>query len=129
MKLTDEELQNRVEKGQAADSTDALAYQRVFSALKKEPAFVLTAGFPDDVIKRIELAKPEASNDNFWLGLGIFGFVAAALITIVLTGFKPSSGAFKFLTGYSGLFVFGIIFILLLHYFDKKFIRPMIPNL
>lgn len=125
MKLTDEELQNRIEKGLAAEDADASIYQRVFSVLKKEPAFVLPTNFSDDVIIRIAIARPEASKDNLLLGLGIFGFVLAAIITIVLTGFNPSVGAFKFLSGYSGLFVFGIMFILLLHYFDKKFIRPL----
>lgn len=125
MKLTDEELQNRIEKGHAADNLDASAYQRVFDALKKEPAFVLPSSFSDNVIKRIEIAKPEASKDNFWLGLGIFGFVLSAVITVVLTGFKFNAGAFKFLSGYPGLFVFGISFILLLQYFDRKFIRPL----
>jgi len=125
MKLTDEELQNRIEKDLAADDTDASIYQRVFSALKKEPAFVLPANFSDDVIKRIEIVRPQASKDNLWFGLGIFGFFLAAVISIVLTGFNPSVGAFKFLSGYPGLFVFGIMFILMLHFFDKKFIRPL----
>ncbi len=125
MKLTDEELQNRIEKGHAADDADSSLYQRVFSALKREPAFRLPANFSDGIIKRIEITKPEASKDNLWFGLGIFGFVLAATITIVLTGFNPSVGAFKFLSGYTGLFTFGSMFILLLHYFDKKFIRPM----
>lgn len=125
MKLTDEELQNQVEKGQATDGADTSAYQRIFSALRKEPAFVLPSSFSDDIIKRIEIAKPQASKDNLWLGVGFFGFVLAAIITIVLTGFNPSAGAFKFLSGNSGLFAFGIMFILLLHYFDKKFIRPL----
>ena len=125
MKLTDEELQNRIEKDSPSEDADASAYQRVFSALKKEPAFTLPSNFSEGIIKRIEIAKPEASKDNLWLGLGIFGFILAAVITISLTGFRPSAGAFKFLSGYSGLFIFGIIFILLLHYFDKKFIRPL----
>jgi len=125
MKLTDEELQNQIEKGQMVDGAEASAYQRVFSALKKEPAFVLPANFSDDVIKRIEIVRPQASKDNLWFGLGIFGFFLAAVISIVLTGFNPSVGAFKFLSGYPGLFVFGIMFILMLHFFDKKFIRPL----
>jgi hypothetical protein len=125
MKQIDEELQNQIDKGLSSNNTDAPLYQKIFRALKKEPAFVLPASFSDDIIRRIEVAKPEASKDNLWLGAGIFGFVLAAIITIVLTGFNPGVGAFKFLSGYSGLFAFGIAFILLLHYFDKKFIRPL----
>jgi hypothetical protein len=124
MKLTDEELQNRIEKGQSAEDPDASIYQRVFSALKKEPDFSLPTNFSDVVINRIEVTKPQASNDNLWLGLGVFGFVLATVITIVLTGFTPGVGAFTFLSGYSGLLFFGVMFILALHFFDKKFIRP-----
>lgn len=125
MKLTDEELQSQIEKGHAVEGTDASSYKRVFSALMKEPSFVLPTNFSGDVIKRMAIARPEASKDNLLLGLGIFGFVLAAIITIVLTGFNPSAGAFKFLSGYSGLFIFGIMFVLILQYFDKKFIRPL----
>jgi uncharacterized sodium:solute symporter family permease YidK len=125
MKLTDEELQSQIEKGHAIDGEDASVYKRIFSALKKEPSFVLPARFSDDIVKRIEMAKPQSSTDNLWFGLGIFGFVLAAIITIVLTGFNPGAGAFKFLSGYAGLFAFGIVFILLLNFFDKKFIRPL----
>jgi hypothetical protein len=125
MKLADEELQNQIEKGLAIDGEDASAYKKIFSALKKEPSFVLPASFSDAIVKRIEMEKPQTSTDNLWLGLGISGFVIAAIITIVLTGFNPGAGAFKFLSGYAGLFAFGIVFILLLNFFDKKFIRPL----
>lgn len=126
MNHADEELQSQIEKGRPGDGADAAAYRKVFSALKKEPSFVLPTSFSDDIIKRIEIVKPQTSNDNLWLGLGVFGFVITAIITIVLTGFNPGVGAFKFLSGYAGLFAFGIIFILLLNYFDKKFIRPLV---
>lgn len=125
MKLADEELQNQIEKGLAIDGEDASAYKKIFSALKKEPSFVLPASFSDAIVKRIEMEKPQTSTDNLWLGLGISGFVIAAIITIILTGFNPGAGAFKFLSGYAGLFAFGIVFILLLNFFDKKFIRPL----
>lgn len=120
---SDEELQAEIEKGHAGgDSPDSKAYQKVFDALKKEP-YQLPATFADSVVSRIQASSPGLSNDYFWFGLGIFTFITAALIATTMTDFKISFGAFKFVSGYSGLLLFGLAFILLIQWFDKQFVR------
>ena len=125
MNRLEEELQSQIEKQLNAEGIDASSYRKIFNALKKEPTYSLPAAFSDDIIKRIEMTRPSTSSDRLWFALGIAGFVVAALVTILLTGFKLSAGTFKFLSGYSGLLIFGIAFVLLLQFFDKKFIRPL----
>ena len=124
MTTKEEELQNQIEKtGMLADGVDAYAYKKVFNALKQEPDFHLPGNFADRVIQKIEVKK-ETSSDFIWFGLGIFLFAAAAIVAIVLTDFKVSFGALKFMAGYPGLFIFGAAFILGLQWLDKKLVRP-----
>ena len=69
MKLTDEELQNKIEQGFVETSTDALAYQQVFKALKKDPQFNLPIQSADRLVSLIE--KKEEQRDYYWLAIGI----------------------------------------------------------
>ncbi|HEV8513874.1 MAG TPA: hypothetical protein VGQ59_11385 [Cyclobacteriaceae bacterium] len=126
MKQEDENLQNQFERGDFQnEGTDAQAYQKVFDALKREPEYVLPVYFADRLITLIE-SKEQArgiSRDNFWLGLGLFSFIITLIVALAVTDFKLSFGAFRFFAGYPGLVCFGIAFILLLNWIDKKIIR------
>ena len=62
----------------------------------------------------------------YWLAAGIFVLLVAAIVGALLAGFKPGFGAFKFWERYMGLFVFGIVFLALLQWIDKKLIKPTI---
>ncbi|NOT75324.1 MAG: hypothetical protein HOP08_10370 [Cyclobacteriaceae bacterium] len=125
MNSAEEELQNEFERsGKSGSEIDMHSYKIVFDALKKEPDFNLSYNFADKVIAKIEVKK-EDSKDSFWIVMGVLSFVIAAIISIVLTDFKLNFGAFRFLSGYAGLFAFGIVFILVLHWIDKKLIRPL----
>lgn len=124
MTTKDEELQNQIEKSSShAEGVDAYAYKKVFDVLNQEPDFLLPGNFADRVIQKIE-TKKESSSDFIWFGVGIFMFAIAAFVAIVLTDFKISFGALKFIAGYPGLFIFGIAFILVLQWLDKKLVRP-----
>ena len=124
MTTKDEELQNQIENTHApSNSVDAYSYKKVFDALKQEPDFHLPANFADEVVQKIE-ARKESSSDFIWFGLGIFLFTIAAIVAIVLTDFKVSFGALKFISGYPGLFAFGVFFIALIQWLDKKLVRP-----
>jgi len=124
MTTKDEELQNQIERaGSSSEGVDAYAYKKVFDVLKQEPDFHLPINFADKVVQKIE-AKKELSNDYIWFGLGIFMFAIATIVAIVLTDFKVSFGALKFIAGYPGLFIFGIAFILFIQWLDKKLVRP-----
>ena len=123
MTTKDEELQNQIERADSSvDGIDAYAYKKVFDALKQEPDFHLPTNFADKVVQKIE-AKKESSSDFLWFGIGIFMFAVAAIVSIVLTDFKVSFGAFKFISGYPGLFIFGLGFILFIQWLDKKLLR------
>jgi hypothetical protein len=125
MSRSDEELQNDIEKGyRVNDTLDSRAYQKVFDALKKEP-YQLPFDFADGVLKRME-AQGDLSKDYFWFGLGLFVFIAGAVVAAVLANFKLSFGDLKFISGYTGLFLFGSIFIALIHYIDKQFLNKKV---
>ena len=126
MNNKDEELQKQFDEGNfLGDGVDAQAYQKVFDALKQEPEYMLPVYFADRVVTLIESKEKakEVSRDNFWLGLGLFSFVIALIVALALTDFKLSFGAFQFFAGYPGLIIFGIGFILLLNWLDKKIIQ------
>jgi hypothetical protein len=83
----------------------------------------LPINFADKVVQKIE-AKKESSTDFLWFGVGIFMFALAAIVAIVLTDFKVSLSTFKFISGYPGLFFFGVGFILFIQWLDKKLVHP-----
>ena len=121
----EEELQNQIERGLAThDSEDALAYQRVFESLNKEPKFHVSLPFADRLIALIE--KKEERRDYWWMAIGIFLSVIALIVVLVITKVNWSTGAFTFISNYAGLVVFGIVFILLLQWIDKKIVKKRI---
>ena len=126
MNHTDEDLQKKIDRGVFSDEgIDAQAYQKVFEALKREPEYSLPTGFADHIINLVEVKEKtkEVSRDNLWFGLGLLSFIIALVVAFALTDFKLSVGAFRFFSGYPGLIVFGIAFILFLQWLDKKIFR------
>ena len=118
--MKDEELQKQLEAGMPAHNDDGEAYQLVFNALKKEPAFHVSLPFADRIIAKIE--KREEQRDFRWLAFGIFLSVIALIIALVITN-AWTIGVFSFISGYPGLIVFGIAFVLLLQWVDKRVLR------
>lgn len=121
-----EEFEKQLEQaGLIQGDKDAQAYQKVFDALSREPNhYQLHPGFADRVIARMSFERKEsASRDNLFFVLGLSLMMIVAIIGAVLAGFKPDFGAFKFLAGYPGLVVFGIAFVLFLHWLDKKLVK------
>lgn len=118
----EEQLQHQIENGLVNDSNeDSRAYQRVFDALKKEPDFHVSLPFADRVVALIE--KKDEKRDYFWMAAGIFLIVVTLIVSLVLAKVRWTAGVFSFLSGYSGLIIFGIAFILLLQWVDKKIIH------
>jgi hypothetical protein len=125
MTTKDEELQNKLLAGTADDSVDGIAYKKVFNVLSTEPDFNLPINFADKVIRQIESKEAKSTaHEMRWLAAGIFLLFIGAVVGAVLSGFKPSFGAFKFWASYPGLFVFGLAFILLIQWVDKKWVKP-----
>jgi hypothetical protein len=125
MTTRDEELQNKILSGLADDSNDGITYKKVINALSTEPDFHLPINFVDNVLRQIEVKEQKStSHEMYWLIAGIVVLSVGAIIGALLSGFKPSFGAFKFWASYQGLFAFGLAFLLLLQWIDKKLVRP-----
>ena len=128
MKTTDEDLQEQFDQEKyPEDSVDAQAYQKVFEALGRQPEYTLPVYFADRLVNLIEAKEKtkEVSRDNLWLGLGLLAFGIALVVTFVLTEFKISFGAFQFIAGNAGFIAFGLAFILMLNWVDRKIIRKV----
>jgi hypothetical protein len=125
--MSDEELQSKIEAGGLQNSfQDAEAYHKVFSALHREVEFTLSPSFTERVIQKIEVQKKkEASREQWWFFGGLLVFLIGFIFALVQVQFTPNVGIYTFITGYKGLIVFGVVFILVLNYIDRKFIRPV----
>ena len=122
--MTDEELQSNLEKNPVGESLDERSYRKVFQILRKEPSFQLTSHFANQVMSRLRLNSDVSfQRDIYWLSAGIGGFIVAMIVTVVLTDFRFTLGGLKFIAGYPGLFVFGILFILGLQWIDKRIVH------
>lgn len=121
--MTEEQLQRNIEEGLPTKSdADALAYRKVFDALRKEPTYALPPGFARGVVERLlQLrARKEQKRDNLWLFLGVFFITIAMVVAIAVTDFNPNLGAFTFLNSYGGLLLFGVAFVLFLNWVEKR---------
>jgi hypothetical protein len=105
---------------------DAAAYRRVFDSLNQEPDFALSSKFEERILQAIQANEKVAERTaSYWIVAGVVVLIMASIIGAVLVGFKPSFGAFGFLSRYVGLFVFGVAFISLLQWLDRKIVhRP-----
>lgn len=100
----------------------------VSRALEKEPSFELRPGFADRVMSMIreESTVKEQKRDRLWLIVGIASMFCALIFVITKVEFGKLTagvGVFTFLKGYSGLVIFGILFVIALHLFDKLVLR------
>lgn len=118
--MTDEELQKQIEAGGHAYDEESEAYRYVFKVLKHEPAFHVSLPFADRILARIE--KKEEQRDFRWLALGISLSVIALIVTLALTK-AWTVGVFSFISGYPGLVIFGLAFIVLLQWVDRRVLR------
>ena len=126
MNLHEEEMQNQLENGRLpeGDNLDVRAYQEVFRALKKDPGYSLTSRFAERVAARI-VARRQSMNsrDYFWFAAGISLLLLTSIATILMTGFRFNFGFLNAMSDYKGLVAFGIIFITLLNWLDKRMVR------
>jgi hypothetical protein len=128
MNHKDEQLQRNIENNQPVEkSPDATAYRTIFDALKKEP-YQLPNHFADSVVRRVEAGSKGLSSDYVWMGIGLFAFFLTAVVIAVLMKVSVNFGAFKFISGYGGLLVFGLLFILALQWVDKSIIRKNLQS-
>ena len=127
--MNDEELQNRIEKGLIGESPDEKAYHMVFGVLKKEITYQLPSDFAGKVIRSMQtVSQQSTAREMVWLYAGLVSFMIAAGVAVAMTDFKINFGVLKFISGYPGLIVFGILFILSLQWIDKRFVKKPMVN-
>lgn len=129
MNQHEEDLQKNIEAGlkPTGDELDIQAYQEVFLRLKLEPEVPLSGNFANNIVdKVIEKRRRAASRDFFWFGVGIFFLLIAFVVALAMSAFTFNFGFLKDMSGYAGLFVFGVVFILILDRLDKKLIHDRI---
>lgn len=98
--------------------------KKIDTMLTREPSFQLPPSFADKLVSMIETKHQTLRRwEIFWMAFAGFLLVVAAGVSIALTGFKPSFNAFPFLNNYVGLIVFGVIFIGLLNWIERKLLR------
>lgn len=121
----EEELQQRIEQGKEEAGLDAKAYYTVFSTLRKRQPSSLPATFADNVVRVLEQRKASASRaSEYWLIFGGgFSLVVAFVVAVAMSGFEPNAGFLTGIADYSGLFVFGIGFVLFLSYMERHLLR------
>ena len=122
---TDEELQQNIERGNSDRSIDAQAYQKVFSALEKEPEVSLSPLFADNVISMLQQSsKIRLSAWELALLIVVMVFsVIALLVAVVITGFTLDLGFLKAVSGYKGLFMFAVFLFVLFQWFDRRLMQ------
>lgn len=125
MSEADKKLQEKIEAGLSGlSSDDEKVYQQIFTVLEKKPAYTLPPSFAEGVIHKIQREQARAARrEYFWLCAGVILLIIAMVVAIVFSGFKISAGFLSGISAYKGLFVFGAIFILVLHWLDRKFVR------
>ena len=98
--------------------------KKIEAALTREPDFQLPTGFANQLVSMIEVKQKSArSREVYWIAFAGFLFIVAIGVSVYLTGFRPSFNAFPFLNNYAGLIVFGVLFIGLLNWVEKRFLR------
>ena len=126
MNAYEEEIQRNLEQGKTpkGDGLDVKAYQEIFRALQKDPRHDLPSDFASRVAARV-VARHQSriSRDYFWFGAGMLFLVIAFLATVLFTGFRFDFGFLNVMADYKGLVIFGIAFIVLLNWLDKRLVK------
>ncbi len=61
--------------------------------------------------------------EYLWYLTGIVALVIASVVAVVLTGFQLNFGFLESISAYSGIFIFGGVFILALHVLDRRLLH------
>jgi hypothetical protein len=121
----EEKIQKDLEAGKPANTSDELAYQYVFRALKKELNVNLPTGFADALVMQIQ-KRNENKRSIFEILLAILGGISilvGLIFTITVMEFKPDFGFLTAVGKYKGVFIFGMAFILIINFFDRYLMR------
>jgi hypothetical protein len=121
--MSDEEIQRNFESGDTSrlSEADQAAYRVVFGAISKEPLAKISDSFAERVVKKIITQKKrEARRDFMWLSFGIIFLLVGLIVTAGLAGLRFELGFLKEMSGYAGVFIFGIAIIIAFSWIEKK---------
>lgn len=113
------------DKSTSINQLDVEAVSRMLSVLEKEDRSVhLSGNFSAGIIQKI-VQKQKRENRFSWFGYlaGVLGIIVSLIISLLVVDFKIDLGFLKGISSYSGLFLFGIAFILVLNFIEKRIIR------
>ena len=120
--MTDEQLQEKIESGQTPVGKDAVAYQKVFNALQKEP-YQLPVDFADRLLVKLEQKPSSLFKEYFWMAAGWFILLLGAVVSIQWISFKFTWANFRFLAGYSRLAVLALLILVIVQRLDKRLLK------
>lgn len=121
--MSDEEIQKNFESGNPSrlSEADQAAYRVVFGAISKEPLAKISDLFAERVVKKIVAQKKrETRRDFVWLSFGIVFLVVGLIVTAAFAGLRLELGFLKEISGYAGVFIFGVVIILAFNWIEKK---------
>lgn len=126
MNQYEEQLQNDLERGEMpqGDELDVRSYRQVFQALKKDPGHALSEHFAERVVAAlITRQQSKDSRAYFWFAIGIMLLIIACLGTIIFIGYRFDLGFLRAMSDYKGLAVFGVVFVLIINWLDKRLVK------
>lgn len=131
MNRDEERLQEKIEANMGVDDghADTQAYRQVFQALEKPPRYALPDAFADNVLRKVERKEQRSLRVAYaWLAAGIVLLIGACAAVVMLTEFTFEAGFLRGMADYKGLLAFGVAFVLLLHWVDKRLIHRHDPS-
>lgn len=121
--MSDEEIQKRFESGLPVEGNDRdiVFYREVFRIAGKEPRTKVGNAFAESVVKKIVVKKKrEARRDIIWLSFGVVFLLIGLVVTAAIAGLQFELGFLKEMSGYAGVFIFGVAVIIAFNWLEKK---------
>jgi len=117
-------IQNNELKELDESDPQVIAYVNLFRVLSQTEEYSSPEHLADSVIEALKKKQKKSvlKRDFFWFGTGILLLLAAGIYTVVYSEFKINLGFLNAFV-YKGVLVFGICFIVVLHYIDRRMAR------
>jgi hypothetical protein len=122
--MTEEELQEHIEKGIAVPQAGAKAYHKVFAALNKTPDIKASPDFVNRIMLLVEEKRKRAERlDLISMVAGVVGIILAAVASLAYLKVKFDLSFLNVLGDYKTFILLGGVMILIIQILDKKLVR------
>jgi hypothetical protein len=129
--MSDEEIQKHFESNLPIEgrNRDADSYRELFRIVSKEPKLKINNAFAEGVVKKIVAKKKrEARRDMIWLSFGVVFLLVGLIVTAAFAGLQSQLGFLKDMSGYAGVFIFGLAVILAFNWLEKKILSKELSH-